>query len=98
MKNKLIKYTTIIALISIFSFGVGCSDLLDQEPQGEWVQGEEGAGGSFQSDIFTLYAKIRGFNVSSGTPALAIHNFRSEDATKGSTQMRKRKKNLPKGI
>ena len=85
MKNKLIKYTTIIALISLFSFGVGCTDLLDQQPQGDWVQGDEGAGGSFQSDIFTLYAKIRGFNVTSGTTALAIHNFRSEDTEKGST-------------
>ncbi|MFA7390487.1 MAG: RagB/SusD family nutrient uptake outer membrane protein [Proteiniphilum sp.] len=64
---------------------VGCSDLLDQKPQGEWVEGDEGSGGSFQSDIFTLYAKLRGYHVTSGTTALAIHSFRSEDAEKGST-------------
>src|SRR5690554_892384 len=85
MKNKLIKYTTIIAFISLFAFGISCTDLLDQEPLGEWVQGEEGAGGSFQSDVFTLYAQTRGFHVTSGNTALAIHNFRSEDAEKGST-------------
>ena len=85
MKNKLIKYTTIIAFLGIFAFGISCTDLLDQEPLGEWVQGDEGAGGSFQSDVFTLYAQARGFNVSSGTPALAVHNFRSEDTEKGST-------------
>jgi len=63
----------------------GCSDLLDQKPQGEWVEGDEGSGGSFQSDVFTLYAKIRGFHVTSGTTAMAIHFFRSEDTEKGST-------------
>ncbi|MDD2326857.1 MAG: RagB/SusD family nutrient uptake outer membrane protein, partial [bacterium] len=63
----------------------GCADLLDQKPQGEWVEGDEGSGGSFQSDVFTLYARIRGFHVTSGTTALAIHSFRSEDAEKGST-------------
>ncbi len=85
MKNQILKYTTILAFISIFAFGISCTDLLDQEPLGEWVQGEEGSGGSFQSDVFTLYAQARGYNVTSGIPPLAIHNFRSEDAEKGST-------------
>lgn len=84
MKN-FIKYTAFIFLLVALSFTTGCSDLLDQQPQGEWVQGDEGKGGSFQSDVFTLYAKIRGFHVTSGTTALAIHCFRSEDAEKGST-------------
>ncbi|WP_329905084.1 RagB/SusD family nutrient uptake outer membrane protein [Porphyromonas pogonae] len=79
------KYTALFLLLVFFASASGCSDLLDQHPQGEWVQGDEGKGGSFQSDVFTLYAKIRGFNVTSGTPALAIHSFRSEDAEKGST-------------
>lgn len=85
MKNRWIKYITIVSLISLFSFAISCTDLLDQEPQGGWVEGDLVGGGSYQSDVFTLYAKLRGFNVSSGTPALAIHNFRSEDASKGST-------------
>lgn len=84
MKLNKIYFWTIFAAMLSLTLG-GCSDLLDQRPQGEWVQGDEGTGGSFQSDVFTLYAKIRGFNVSSGNTALAIHSFRSEDAEKGST-------------
>lgn len=84
MKLNKIYLWIIIAAMSSLIF-TGCSDLLDQRPQGEWVEGDEGSGGSFQSDIFTLYAKLRGFHVTSGTTALAIHSFRSEDAEKGST-------------
>ncbi|HOO95693.1 MAG TPA: RagB/SusD family nutrient uptake outer membrane protein [Proteiniphilum sp.] len=84
MKLKKIYFWLLFA--AMFSLTpVGCSDLLDQKPQGEWVEGDEGSGGSFQSDIFTLYAKLRGYHVTSGTTALAIHSFRSEDAEKGST-------------
>ncbi len=83
---KPIKIFLWILLAATFSLTLtGCSDLLDQKPQGEWVEGDEGSGGSFQSDIFTLYARLRGFHISSGTTALAIHSFRSEDAEKGST-------------
>jgi len=80
------KYNIFGILLMVTFLGVlgGCSDLLDQRPQGEWVDGD-GSGGSFQSDIFTLYARMRGFHVTSGTTALAIHSFRSEDAEKGST-------------
>ncbi|MFA5734290.1 MAG: RagB/SusD family nutrient uptake outer membrane protein [Proteiniphilum sp.] len=81
--NKIYFWLLFAAMFSLTP--VGCSDLLDQKPQGEWVEGDEGSGGSFQSDIFTLYAKLRGYHVTSGTTALAIHSFRSEDAEKGST-------------
>ncbi|QRX63074.1 RagB/SusD family nutrient uptake outer membrane protein [Dysgonomonadaceae bacterium zrk40] len=84
MKLNKIYIWLIFAAIYSLALG-GCSDLLDQKPQGEWVEGDEGSGGSFQSDIFTLYAKLRGYHVTSGTTALAIHSFRSEDAEKGST-------------
>ncbi|MEA4919039.1 RagB/SusD family nutrient uptake outer membrane protein [Proteiniphilum sp.] len=83
MKNFLKNKIMITLLLSILVSA--CSDLLDQEPQGEWVRGDEGSSGSFQSDVFTLYAKLRGFHVTSGSTALAIHSFRSEDAEKGST-------------
>lgn len=83
--RKNIYYLLILTVVLFMLPHVGCSDLLDQEPQGEWVSGDEGSGGSFQSDVFTLYAKIRGFHVTSGTTALAVHCFRSEDAEKGST-------------
>ncbi len=82
MKNKIL-YIGLIIAAAMLSLG-GCTDLLDQRPQGEWVEGD-GSGGSFQSDVFTLYARARGFHITSGTTALAIHNFRSEDAEKGST-------------
>jgi hypothetical protein len=84
MKHNRIYLWILIAVLATVTQS-GCSDLLDQKPQGEWVEGDEGSGGSFQSDVFTLYAKIRGFHVTSGTTALAIHAFRSEDAEKGST-------------
>lgn len=80
-----IKHSAYILLFAVLSLTVGCTDLLDQKPQGEWVQGDEGGSGSFQSDVFTLYAKMRSFHVTSGTTALAIHCFRSEDSEKGST-------------
>ncbi len=84
MKNKnIIRWISSIAIFTLLL--TACSDLLDQQPQGEWVAGDEGQGGSFQSDIFSLYAKLRGYHVTSGTTALAIHCFRSEDAEKGST-------------
>ena len=82
MKNKIL-YIGLIIAATLLSLG-SCTDLLDQKPQGEWVEGDD-VGGSFQSDIFTLYARIRGFHITSGTTALAIHSFRSEDAEKGST-------------
>ena len=82
--NKKIQYIGILLMAALLGVLAGCTDLLDQRPQGEWVDGD-GSGGSFQSDVFTLYARIRGFHVTSGTTALAIHSFRSEDAEKGST-------------
>ncbi len=84
MKTRFINRWAIFTFLFALVF-VGCTDLLDQQPQGEWVEGDESGGGSFQSDIFTLYAQLRGFHITSGTTALAIHNFRSEDAEKGST-------------
>ncbi len=62
----------------------GCSDMLDQQPQGEWVKGDE-TGGSFQADVFTMYAKMRGYNMTGGLGALLVHSVRSEDMEKGST-------------
>ncbi|MDR0729794.1 MAG: RagB/SusD family nutrient uptake outer membrane protein [Prevotellaceae bacterium] len=63
---------------------VACDDLLDQQPQGQWTA-EDNKGGSFATEIFSMYSKVRGFNVTTGNVALAIHNFRCEDIEKGST-------------
>jgi hypothetical protein len=62
----------------------GCNDLLHQEPLGQWTKDDATEGG-FQSSVFTLYAKARGFHVTTGNTAMAIDCFRSEDAEKGST-------------
>ena len=84
MKKYILKAISTSALI-VFAFVLtGCGDLLDQAPQGQWTA-DDNKGGSYQTDIFTLYAKMRGFNVTSGSPALAIHNFRSEDVETGTT-------------
>ncbi len=74
----------IFIISAMICFQTGCDSYFDQQPQGEWVEGEN-PGGSFESDVFTLYALVRGYSVSSGIPAFAIHSFRSEDADKGST-------------
>lgn len=82
MKKYIIKSLSICAIALLALTQTSCSDLLDQYPQGEWTETPEG---SFQADIFSLYAKARGYGVTSGIPVLAIQGFRSEDAEKGST-------------
>ncbi len=69
----------------LFLFGLtACSDLLDQKPEGQWTI-DDIPGGSFTSQVMALYSDARGYNVTSGTTALAITCFRSEDSEKGST-------------
>lgn len=60
-----------------------CTDLLDQKPQGDWTSNDQK--GSFEGQVFTIYGLMRSFNVTTGTPPLAVHNMRSEDVEKGST-------------
>lgn len=83
MKKNNIKYIIAGLVISSGLFFAACSDYFDQQPQGKWIEGD--GGGSFQSEVFGLYAKLRGFHVTTGNTALAIHSMRSEDAEKGST-------------
>jgi hypothetical protein len=74
-----------IIITSLFLFGqYSCTDLLEQKPQGQWNEGDA-IGGGFESAVFDIYALLRGFNVTSGNVAMAIHSFRSEDVEKGST-------------
>ena len=82
MKKSIINIVSVCVVGLLMLAQTSCSDLLDQRPQGVWVEGEN-PGGSSQTDIFSLYAKMRGYNVSSGIPPLAL-NFRSEDIEKGS--------------
>lgn len=81
MNKKRILYIAAACALSFIQ--MGCSDLLDQAPQGELIDTDL-AGGTYESEIFGMYAHMRDFALTSGTSALAIHSFRSEDAEKGS--------------
>ena len=63
---------------------MSCSDLLDQKPQGVLTE-DDLTGGTYETQIFNMYALLRGYHIVSGNTALAIHGMRSEDAEKGST-------------
>lgn len=63
---------------------MSCSDMLDQKPQGSLTE-DDLTGGTYETQVFNIYALLRGFHLTSGNTALAIHGMRSEDAEKGST-------------
>lgn len=84
MKKDIFKLFIIYAVGLLALTFAGCSDLLDQEPQGKWTEGDN-PGGSFQTDVFSLYARMKGWGVTAGIPAFAVHSIRSEDVEKGST-------------
>ena len=83
MKN-IVKIISFCAVAGSLLLPVACEDLLDQKPQGEWIA-EDNRGGSFATEVFSMYAKARGFHITTGNTALAIHNFRCEDIELGST-------------
>lgn len=61
-----------------------CSDLLDQRPQGVLTE-DDLTGGTYETQVFGMYADLRGYSLTTGNSAMDIHCFRSEDAEKGST-------------
>lgn len=61
-----------------------CSDYFDQQPQGELTE-DDLAGGTYETQVFAMYADMRGFALTTGNTAMYIHSFRSEDVEKGST-------------
>lgn len=77
--NKL--YISLLLIVTVFT-QTACSDMFDQKPQGTVT--DEDVKSSFETKIFGLYGKARGWNVSSGLPAIAVQSLRSEDAEKGS--------------
>lgn len=81
-KFKNIVYATLISLTMCLQ--AGCSDMLDQAPQGGLTE-DDLTGGTFESEVFNMYALLRGYHLTTGNTAMAIHFFRSEDAEKGST-------------
>ncbi len=85
MKTYFLKTTKTLAAMALVSVMLlaGCTDFLDREPQGRYTEKDIPAG-SFDSQVFGVYAKMRAFGVSA-LPYIAIHNFRSDDAVKGSS-------------
>ena len=82
MNLKNIAY--ILAACTISLTQVGCSDLLNQRPQGELLA-EDLPAGTHETEVFAMYSALRGYNLTSGNTPMCIHFFRSEDAEKGST-------------
>lgn len=80
--KQLIKYiiTGAIGAVILLSLA-SCNDFLDREPQGDNTIPDV----SIQSRVFSLYAQLRGYNVTAGIPAFAVHMMRSEDSEKGSS-------------
>ncbi len=79
---KLTKSLAVVALGGAMLLA-GCNDYLDREPLGRYTEKDIPAG-SFDSQVFGVYARMRAFGVSA-LPYIAIHNIRSDDAGKGSS-------------
>ena len=78
--DKYIFSTFITATTLLLS---SCSDFLDRSPQGQFTE-DDNPNALVNGKIYNVYTMKRSFDVTSGTPAFAIHSFRSEDAEKGS--------------
>lgn len=63
---------------------MSCSDMFEREPLGQLTE-DDLTGGTYETQVFNMYALLRGYHITAGTSAFAIHSFRSEDAEKGST-------------
>lgn len=69
----------------VISFSqLSCDDMFDRKPLGQQTE-DDLTGGTYEAQVFNMYAKLRGFHITTGNTALAIHCMRSEDAEKGST-------------
>ncbi len=81
---KLILTVTYIAFLAVSFALTSCEDMFDRKPLGQQTE-DDLTGGTYETQVFNMYAKLRGFHLTSGNTALAIHGMRSEDAEKGST-------------
>ena len=78
--NKYLFSTFIAASALLIS---SCSDFLDRSPQGQFTE-DDNPNALVNGKIYNVYTMMRNFNITAGTPALAIHCLRSEDSEKGS--------------
>ena len=60
-----------------------CSDFLDRSPQGQFTE-DDNPNALVNGKIYNVYTMMRSFDITAGTPAIAIHYLRSEDSEKGS--------------
>lgn len=73
-----------VVLIAIIAISVSsCNDFLDRSPLGSLTKDDETDGG-LESQVFGIYSLMRGYGITAGIPAHAIHMYRSEDSEKGS--------------
>ena len=52
--------------------------MFDRKPLGQQTE-DDLTGGTYETQVFNMYAKLRGFHLTSGNTALAIHGMRSEE-------------------
>lgn len=84
MKNIKIQWRYLLPALVLGISLAGCKkDFLDREPLGRYIQ-DDLAAGSFESQIFGVYAAMRAEGVS-GVKFVAVHSIRSDDAEKGSS-------------
>lgn len=82
-KTIIRKFSVAAAALALAATAPACSDLLDQEPQGQWTM-DDVEGGAHLSEVLSLYTDIRSYNITAGIPAFLVHMVRSEDSNKGS--------------
>ena len=78
--NKYLFSTFIAASTLLIS---SCSDFLDRSPQGQFTE-DDNPNALVNGKIYNVYTMMRSFDITAGTPAIAIHYLRSEDSEKGS--------------
>ena len=81
---KLYKYILSLSLAIGAMMVTSCNDFLDRSPQGQFTEDDD-PNALVNGKIYNVYTMMRKFDITAGTPAFAIHSFRSEDAEKGST-------------
>ena len=77
------KYLLSIGVMAGMLALTGCNDFLDRSPQGQFTE-DDHPGALAEGKVFNIYTMMRSFDITAGTPAFAIHCFRSEDSEKGS--------------
>jgi len=76
------KYLLSIEVMAGILALTGCNDFLDRSPQGQFTE-DDHPGALAEGKVFNIYTMMRSFDITAGTPAFAIHCFRSEDSEKG---------------